>query len=358
MKKRGIIALAITVPIAFVLHSFFVVALLPIGTFHNSSITDHSRFFRDCVEANPSLITKPLTELSMLGSHDALSNDINFFSAPNSSEDNIFVNNWFLYSFGRGVVTRFAKAQQHNIYDQLKAGVRYIDARITYVNGKYYTSHGLISNTLEHNLNLILKFLDENKGEFILFNINNYYPSTSSFNELSTYIDSIKYNNKCLTDYVNYSTSVTNFSELNYQTITDNGTKAGVVLFTDQNNAPSPWNQFYFSKIRAKHHNMASASDINVSIRKEADYCKNLSPNVLKINQTQQSATEKEIWSTFVNWSLLHQAKIHNAELLDHPDIDYIVDVIPIYQADYVTSDYKNFNNRITLKLMTRNKNL
>lgn len=357
MKKSSIITLSICIPILTMLTGLFVITENTVCTLSNPSISDHSHFLRESNESNPSFGTIPLTEISMLGSHDALSDDIHYWSTPNSSEDNM-VNSLGLRLVAKGLMVRLAKAQQHNIYDQLVAGVRYIDARITYVDGEYYTSHGLISNTLEHNLSLILKFLHENPGEFVLFDINNYYPGTSTFQELVEYISTIKYEGKNLYDYVNYDEGITQFKNLNYNNITNNGNGAGVVLFSDQGNRTGLFNQLDISKVRSKWHNKSSNEEINILIREEATYSASLGEDYLRINQAQQTPSPKEVWSTFVNWSLLHAAKIHNTDLLNKPYINEVIDGMPIYMCDFVTSDYDNFNNRIIDLMLTRNKNL
>ncbi len=327
----------------------------PVCTVWTYQVNDNSKFLRDCVTQNENLKDKPITEISILGSHDALSNDISYASKQNSSEDNVMVNNPFIRILAKGAVVRLAKAQQHNIYDQLKAGVRYIDARITYVDGVYYTSHGLISNTLEYNMNLILKFLAENPGEYVLFNINNYYPSTSNFSNLMDYISSIKYEGKNLFDYVNYSSEFTHFYEVTYNNATNNGTEAGVICFSDQDNLIYPFNQFSTSEIRDVWHEEGNFKTINEKIKKEAEYCKTLDNTYLKINQTQMTPNFSQPLSIFLDYSLLHAAKYHNADLINLKEIDEIVDAMPIFMADFVTSNYKDFNKTIVSKLYSRN---
>lgn len=353
VKKK--VTIIIIIPIVTAMLIFIGLAQIPVTTIHASTINNHSHFFRDCVSNNPTLVNKPITRLSMLGSHDALSNDINYLSKPNTSEKHDFVNNPAIRIIAKGAICRLAKAQQANIYDQLVAGVRYLDVRITNVDGLFYTSHGLISNTLEYNLNLILKFLNENPGEFILFNINNYYGDNKSFDDLVKYIDTIKYENKSLLDYVNYSSEYSSFNELTYANVTNNGNEAGVILFSDQNNQVAPFKQFESAKIRSNHHGIPSDAEINKRIIEEAKYCENLSSEYLIINQTQQSASFDDLWTSILNWSLLHQAKYHNASLLGSKEIDYIINAMPIYMCDYTTSDYDDFNNRIIEKLFQRN---
>ena len=158
-KKRLLpkILLSIGISLLVFIISIIVVAEIPTSTTVTSGCNDYSSFLRDSVTLNSSLYDTPITEISLLGSHDAFSNDISFSSMPNSSEENI-VNNGFMRFIAEGAMVRYSRAQHDDPYLQGKAGVRYFDVRITNVNGIFYNSHGLISNTLQTNIRKIIKF--------------------------------------------------------------------------------------------------------------------------------------------------------------------------------------------------------
>ena len=348
MKKHIIIYILIVI---FGLFSILISS--PITTYSKSSYNDHSHFFRDIVSQNSEFKNVSLTKISMLGSHDALSDKIDYYSAPNKSEDNI-VNNSLLRFLGKGMMVRLARAQSEDVYKQLCAGARYLDVRVCNVDGIFYNSHGLISEEFGNNLKLILKFLDDNPGEFILFNINKYYEGNSNFNELEEFIKTVKYNNKNLFDYVNYQ-NINSFSKLTYSNITDDGKKAGVVLFSQADNRSGIFSLLDSNDIISNWHHEIDSNTLIKKIKEECIKEKNMDIKYLRINQAQTSPSTKDAFKTVTSWSLLHHAKEHNVNLLGQPDIKDIIDSIPIYMVDYVTCGYKDFNNRIIDLLSERN---
>jgi len=340
--------------IASLLVFFLVLTETSICCTSRGCANNNSHFFRDCVSENVNLKTKPVTELSMLGSHDALSNDISFSSSPNSSEENI-TNNFWARVFAKGIMVRYAKAQNNNAYEQLDAGVRYLDVRITYVNGVFYNSHGLISNTLKYNLSHILRWLNDNPGEFIIFHICKFYNSTSNWSELKDFMESVKYEDKSLFDYINYDTSITEFKELNYNNLTSNGTKAGVLIFTESQSDVMPLNQISSEKCYSSWNNKVTHEEMVSSMETKVDNGYLLGNDYLRINQAQQTPNFNQLWDVFVGWSLLHLAEVHNAKMINEPRLDYYLGGLPIYMCDYTTSNDTGFNTNIINKLKTRN---
>lgn len=355
-KGKKFFITSLIVLLSFLIVSFLVLGLVPICTTSQSKFNDHSTFLRDCNSKNDKFGVVPLTEISLLGSHDACSNDINFGSKPNVNEDNI-VNNGAARFFAKGAMVRYAKAQNEDVYDQLKSGARYLDIRITKIDGVYYNSHGLVSNTLEINLKKILKFLSENPGEFILFHVQNYYPSDLNLNELKTFISTVKLNDLSLFDYMNYSSSITEFSDLNYNVLTANGTKAGVVIFTHRDTKVMPFGQFNSEHFRSKCHGKIDANAMIEGIRKETLNCKNLK-TTLRICQAQQTPNTAEWWNTLINWSLLRMAKNENYRILHLDDIKNILDSMPIYMCDWCSYNGNGFNDEIISLLKERNLSL
>lgn len=356
IKKKTVLKL-IFIPLGCILFIFLSLTHLPLCTILGSHFHDNSTFLRDCNNENPNFGDTPLTKISLLGSHDAMSNDINYFSASNTSEDN-FVNNWWIRFLAKGAIVRYSRAQKDNIYDQLRAGVRYIDARITYVNGNYYNSHGLLSQRFDKNLKLILRFLHENPGEFVLFQICKYYKSTSNDEELYSFMNSIKYEDKSIFDYINYSSSITEFKDLTYNNLTDNGTKAGALIFSDECNI-APFNQFNFAHYESHWHNIVDNKLITQKIIERSEYGKTiLGDDYLRVNQAQQTPNGDEIWGALFRWSLLNMAKHHNLEVVKHEKINVILEGLPIYMCDYATCNSNGFNDKIISLMKDRNINL
>lgn len=329
---------------------------LPICNIGTNYLIESSHFFRSINEENDNFKNIPLTEISMLGSHDALSNGINFFSKSNTNEDNI-TNNNFVRIIAKGLMTRLAKSQNENIYNQLMGGVRYIDTRITYLNGDYYNCHGLLSDKFETNILHILKFLDENPGEFVLMHIVHYYEGESNWDNLYEFIKSIKYNDKSLIDYVNYDNDIDSFDKLNYKNITNNGSNAGIVIFADEKTNTPFFDQLGLN-IYSKWHNKVDFNLMKEGIYLASEEGERKGSSYLRINQAQQTPNGDEIFSYITSWSLLSLAKHHNYKVLELENIDEILNNLPIYMCDYATTNYKEFNTNIINKLRNRNLSL
>lgn len=360
MKKTHSFSIIFFPILTFLLLSFLILVQSPMVIIHHYGVCeDHSHFIRECVRDNPSFKDTALTKISLLGSHDALSNDINKNSIPNSSEDNLVNIDW-LRIMGKGAIVRYSRAQYHDIYTQLNVGVRYVDIRVTNINGEFYNSHGLVSNRFDVNLLKILKFLDENPGEFVLLQICAYYKGQSSDLGLKQMMESVTYNNKNVFDYINYDTSIREFKNLTYNNITDNGTKAGVVLFASPNEVNiAPFNQINYSYYNSHWHNTIDEASITEKIVEYARYGKEvLGDDYLRINQAQQTPNMDEIFGALCSWSLLSMAEEHNARMVNREDIFDILDGLPIYMCDYTTCNSNNFNTNIINKMYQRNISL
>lgn len=329
---------------------------LPVSNFGINFANDNSHFFREIYAENNDFKDVSLTEISMLGSHDALSNDINFISKSNTNEDNI-TNNDFVRIIAKGLMLRLAIAQEDDIYTQLKAGVRYVDTRITYIDGEYYNCHGLLSGLFKDNILKILKFLDENPGEFVLMHIVHYYEGESNWTNLKEFIGSVKYNNKSLLDYQNFSDEINNFKDLNYGNLTNNGADAGVVIFSDEETSDPFFNKFG-RNIYSDWHNRVSFDLMKEGINNASTRGAELGSDYIRINQAQQTPNSTEPITFVTSWSLLNLAKHHNYKVLKLDNIDTILNNLPIYMCDYSTTNYNNFNADIIEKLKERNINL
>lgn len=299
----------------------------------------------------------PVNKIALLGAHDSLSYDINYHSMPNSSEDTPSNNN-FLYNIGRGFIVRMSKAQADDVYAQLNAGVRYVDARITNIDGNFYTSHGLVSGLLEKSLLQILKFLDENPGEYIIFHIVHFYKGNSDWEELNNYIAGVRYQDKNLFDYVNYDTEqVKSFSSLTYNDMTDGGTKSGA-LFLGEDRESSYSNYYKLSNINSVWHNTIDSGYILEKISENYEKLKASETDALCINQTQTTPNYSNVFKTVFSWSLIDKAAKHNEIIVNNQNFKLWLSKMPIYLCDYATSNIGDFNNKANAQIMQFNLSL
>lgn len=349
-KGKGIRLYSNITAVLTILILFGILGHMPFTYVKNSKETiTYNNVLKRAYLSNKNFGDTPITKIAVLGSHDALSYGINYFSMPNSSEDTLS-NNVFIQLLGKGAIVRYSRAQQDDIYTQLNSGVRYIDARITYIDGEYYTSHGLVSCVLESCVMQILRFLNENPGEFIYFHIVHFYPENYSIYSLVEYMKDIKYNNKSLFDYVNYDTkALKSQNQLTYNMMTQNGTKAGILFLSESK-------YFDLDTINSHWHNITNSDKLCRAVEK---YYKTLGDcDCLRVNQAQTTPNANDIVGTIAGWSLLNMAKKHNANMLTHPNFAKWLDKMPIYMCDYTTSNYKDFNKRVNEIIYEHNINL
>jgi uncharacterized repeat protein (TIGR02543 family) len=173
-----------------------------------------------------------VTEIAMLGAHDAFTHGITSSSSWNELDDNYSM--WaslFGWAGVKSISARFSKAQSYGAYDLAKYGVRFFDGRITYQSSTWYTAHGLISGTVESYVQDMIKFLSENPREFLVFDVQKIFTGSSNHAALLQKLASITYNGKTIYDYVYYDTNVTPFSQLTYGEVIKNG--GGVIMTFD-----------------------------------------------------------------------------------------------------------------------------
>lgn len=122
----------------------------------------------------------PLTKLYIPGSND--SGTYAFTSKSKVSNDgalpkflNITRNN--IIPEKLDLIAKWSKTQNLDIYQQLKAGVRYFDLRVEYSrkNDSIYLCHGLRGNDIADEFKDIKLFLKNNPNEVIILDINHFY---------------------------------------------------------------------------------------------------------------------------------------------------------------------------------------
>jgi len=258
------------------------------------------------------------------------------------------------------LTSRISKAQAHDATVQLNAGVRYFDARITLVNGEYYTSHGFLSVHLSSVLTEIITFLNSHPGEFILFHIAQNYPLNQSFEPLAEYIASVTVDGKSLFDFVNYDTTETNPSLITYNDVTANHTKGGVVILSNATGLEAQYTDYFKINAFSVWHD---AMDHTLLLEKADSYYQTMIgnstfDNKFCINQLQCTPSYSDIWSALASWSLLNKAQTDNVESIDYPNFATWLQEMPIVIFDYTTSTYGNFNMRVISILTEYNLSL
>ena len=348
---------------------------------------DYSHIMRDNISGDPRI-----TDVAMLAAHDAFSYNIPKVASVNYNEkDGVLAGDSIkfltrpkiLQTLIGGFIQRISVAQKSDTYSLAVRGVRYFDMRIAEYDGGFYGCHGMISGPIEEYITGFLKFLESAEGEFIVLEFRHSYFDKAGYPELFEYIENIRYNGRNIFDYVHYDSRSTLFSELSYLKVTDGGTKAGVVmvlpeisdcvvLLMDESMEPLIYPPLYvpFTSPYAYNtlpyavwHNQTKDEKMLSGIRETVDYIEeniqSLS-GVFRINQAQKTPKfeRQAILDAVFGWSLLDMAERFNGILLEQPDFDEWLRVMPVFQTDYTDSMKDGFNDRVIERINAYNSKL
>lgn len=309
--------------------------------------------------ANPRLGNTSVTRIALLGSHDALSYNIKYSSRYNFNE-NLSVSSGFLRGFAKGAVRRYSKAANHRLYTQLCAGVRYVDLRVTCIDGVFYSSHGLVSDTIEASMLEVLRFLTEHPGEFVILRIQHVYFGRSSWNAFAEFLETVRYNGTNIYDFIRYdlTKSPTNVT---YDEITDHATKGGALFITidEQGNVTNRFAPYFnLYPIWGPWANKTTTSKLVRFLNANIEYLRNNPFDGFCLAQVQTTPTGEDIIPTLFGWSLLKMAQRHNTRIIQRIPPRDILAHMPIFMVDYATSTTRNFNDVINAEVLSHNLNL
>lgn len=367
MKKK-IIKLLLLVLLILVSTLF-----MPFSYVNKKTNINYEYVMRDNINPN-ALVTK----IKMLGAHDAFTDGIKMSSKPNAIEGGI-VTNKLVNMFAKGLVVRMTKTQNVDASLMLKAGVRYFDVRATKIDDKYYATHGYIGNDIMGYVKDIVDFLGTHNGEFIIFDLQhfytengkNYYLEDEEYEDFLNYINQYKNEQgKSMLDYVHYDANVDSIGSLTYAKVI-NENESGIILLAKvdglsqiyyrDNDASKKEYRMYYS-IRSFWHEENSTSKMLKGIEEEYEFIKNHDyDDLLIVNQAQKTSfiMNAKIIRSLFSWSVMDMARDFNAKMVSDKDkfMKYL-EVMPIYMADYVTSNKGNFNKLANEYIMEANRNL
>ena len=305
-----------------------------------------------------------VTKIAMLGAHDAFTSEIKFSSKVNSNEKGIVTNKLFGV-LAKGLVVRMSKTQNASCKELLYSGVRYLDARVSYIDGEYYTVHAYRSNLFKSYLQDLVDFLATHTGEFVIFDIQAFFTPNGENRDLPDedylalfdYIATIKNSdNKSLLDYVYYDTTTDKLADLYYSDVTNNKSTAGVIILTKSNASKYAFNRdgdasrnnTNYMSIRSYWHEDNGVKNLINDINGEYEFLKeHPTDGIFVVNQAIQTGflTNSKIARSFVNWSVLEMArKLNKALVKDEERFKNWLSVMPIFMTDYTTSTSGHFN--------------
>lgn len=296
-----------------------------------------------------------VTDIAMIGSHDAFSHKISPSSFPDPHDKRGILSPHALKLL-KNRVAKLSKAQVSDAYTQLTKGVRFFDVRVTHTAKGYYTMHGLTSAPLEEYLADVLRFLQDNDGEIVVLAMQYFKYSQNGYDALFRAMAEVRVNGKNIFDYVSYPKKP--LEDLTYGDVTANGTQSGVVLLAKyrlQDGVKSPYIEKVYDfqrHTRITWHNDIRTKPILGKIRAEvlavlrhkADL-----KHVFRINQAQKTPVSKFGYTLYVAFflSLLKMSARWNVKLINQPDFADWLHAMPVVFFDYVDTDKNDFNNRI-----------
>lgn len=341
-------------------------------------------------EKNPRIV-----DLALLGSHDSFTHLISkkSLTADNAPKFVRLINNTLL----KNISVRYSKTQLVGAYEQLMAGVRYFDVRLHYANSTFMTKHSLISGMFAEFITEILKFLDENKGEVVVFRFYNWKYRDKGQPYLINFLKSVSYKGKTLLDYIYYKTrdaghfdtagltdtpyaakklDIPNnydkekgiyLTDLTYNDVTKNGKESGIVMYgwerKDNENIPDCFYADGYEKARWLH--TSDIKDAFGKMDKEviemAVYYEGITRHMFRVNQANlclSTKSLKQILCALKGRSLINMANRFNPEFVEHKNFDVWLRAMPCVWVDYATCNTGDFNNKINKKIIEYNKKL
>ena len=333
------------------------------------------------VDANPRLV-----DIAMLASHDSVTAGLEPDAPVDYYDRGQIVGK--VAPLTRGLQYRFAKTQSVGLDVQLRQGARLFHIKYTDFEGEWYATHTLLSKKVETYILQVLEYLatPEAKGEIVLLLLHPiYFGEGVTLDTFHNWLADVKLDGKNIYDYVNYGATNTfdkdgaegvRIGDLRYNDLTENGTKAGVVLFDRRESklwsedmegtaADQYMSKFFDMDSNATHkwhsrngyNTMTKLIDEQATIIAESDEW----DNKLRMNQAQPAFSVGGISDLFVDlfsWNLKNHSIRYNAKIIDHEDFDKWLSIMPVFQVDFINSEYGDFNNKVNAKITAYNQKL
>lgn len=344
--KRRILKISLIVFLSLI--GLVLAVNLPLTHFgHRQSDFDYSAWMSETLE-NEQLIT----DVAMLGAHDAFSQEIDLFSRLDPYETNGIMQGVTGFLI-KGFIVKQSKTQVSDVETLLKSGVRYFDIRLTREEELWYTKHNYLSSDFAPIAEAMVSFLDEHPGEFLILDFQ--------------HIDGVDYNDA--EDYatfygmlddvglLEFAHEATDLSTLTYGELTEQGAKAKV-LITAKFEGASCKVLWYQDAVRSA---WADDDDFDavISFLENEAVLARANKSQLRIMQavTTMQMSGGGIMNALVSWSLLERAKQFNHYLLETADLEALLVDLPIVMVDYANTNAFDFNDDIMEIIMDFNRN-
>jgi len=321
----------VLITVLVVLLSIIVVINLPIiQVNHKDSDNDYSNWMRDSLSND-----KFVTDVKMLGAHDAFSQEINYFSDVDTSADSILKG--FVGKLIKGFIVKQSVTQIASPNELLKNGVRYFDVRLTYDNDTWVTKHNYVSGEFEPIADEIISFLTANKGEFLVLDFQHIsgvdYSSDEDYLNFYNMLDEYG-----LLEYI-YQVSSNNLDNLTYGELTNNGLESKLIII-DKFTKVDKNTMLYSSSIRSNWANSDSFDDVYSFLEDEKVSVENSDYSNFVVMQavTTMNMSPSGFSDAIMNWSLIERAEKFNSFLIQQDNFLELTETLPIIMVDYCNS--------------------
>ena len=365
----------------------FITVFMQDGTISADKGADNGKYatvlanIEGIVDANPRIV-----DIAILGSHDSVTEGLELDAPVDYYDRQQIVGK--VAPLTRGLQYRFAKTQSVGLDVQLRQGARMFHIKYTDFEGEWYATHTLLSSKVEKYILQVLEYLatDEAKGEVVLLLLHPiYFGEDVTLDTFHHWLADVKYEGKNIYDYVYYGKTNTfckdgedgvKIGDLRYNDVTQNGTKAGVVLFDRReeklwsedmegtaddeymgkffdmdSNATHKWHS------RNGYNTMTKLIDEQANLIAESDEW----DDKLRMNQAQPAFSVGGVSDLFVDlfsWNLKNHSIRYNAKIVDHENFDKWLGIMPVFQVDFINTEYGDFNNKVNAKIIAYNQKL
>ncbi len=304
---------------------------------HQTSTNDYSNWMSETVDDE-----SKITDIHMLGAHDAFSSEISVFSETDLYADRIMKG--LPGTLLKGFLIRQSITQTADVEELLESGVRYFDVRLSYIEEQWFTKHNFISSEFEEIANDIVAYIDDYEGEFLILDFQHIngvdYNSSDDYqlfiNMLEDYglLDNSYYNDVNSLSSTTYS-DVTNDRTLSRIIIVDKFTPEVKVTYNYATTIRSTWaNDDDFESVVS---HLITESEEIIS-----------NPELYQSLRVMQAVTTMQmdgigILNGIKTWSLVERAENFNSYLIGHENFNDIFKELPILMVDYSNTNNDEF---------------
>lgn len=326
-------------------------------------------FFKNNISGDTRLV-----DMHMLGAHDAFTAGLNSNSPVDAAgvKLNDSGSKGAQSSWGTNVINA-SKAQSANIEELLNSGVRYFDVRLSrYQNGgEFYTTHGRISDQFTGEGGIARKiaaWAEAHPGEIVVLDFQSLFDiqTSSGGAERSSWRD--LYNKLNADGIIRYVyTGDGSVDRHTYDSLTNGGTRAAIVIFTQVTGAWEVPDHFINRRdndtasdgyMRSFHTEKESYTDLRAALAQEYDdlLVTNREKYYYRFRVMQAQTTPGLLSILFGRANLINDANTNNIKILTDDSYDKWSKILPVLMVDNATSDSGDFNALAVEKLARMNR--